>query len=106
MASPSPAFLLAEKRFWLLILTTLVSVVIAFYTVPDAWALAFVTHAGFWFVLVTFGIFVVALWRTYRDAVQSIHWRTLDWATIVVVALGGIVLLVHETFGFKIVMDE
>jgi hypothetical protein len=29
-----------------------------------------------------------------------------DWASLAVVGLGGTVLIVHESFGFKIVMDE
>jgi hypothetical protein len=50
-----------------------------------------------------------ALWRTFRRpeaAGQASAARGLDWATLAVVALGGTVLIVHESFGFKIVMDE
>src|SRR5262249_14356319 len=73
---------------------------------PDQTAIIFVSNAGFWFVLASFALFVRALWRTYRDALRAFRWSSIDWVSVVVIGLGGVVLLVHETFGFKILMDE
>ncbi|HEX2854941.1 MAG TPA: hypothetical protein VHO24_17030 [Opitutaceae bacterium] len=100
------AFLFLEKRFWLFLLTSVLAIVLGFFALPDASAILFVTRAGFWLVLVAFGIFIRALWLTYREDVRSLRWRTVDWTSLIVVCAGAIVLLVHETFGFKIVMDE
>ena len=106
MNGPSLAPLLRDRRVWLLLLMTALAVFLGFVAIPDQAAIVFVSRAGFWFVLLTFVLFTVALWRTYRDELAAFRWRALDWASVAVVALGGIVLLVHETFGFKIVMDE
>src|SRR5690242_4243273 len=100
------AAVISDRRRWLLILTSLVSVALAFFAIPDRWALLIVQHAGFWLVLVAFAIWVWALGRTLWADVRALHWRTVDWASVAVVAAGGLVLLVHEQFGFKIIMDE
>lgn len=80
--------------------------VLGFFAIPDATAIVFVSKAGFWIVLAGFVIFLRALWMTYREEWSAWRWSAVDWTSVVVVGLGGVVLLVHETFGFKIVMDE
>ena len=77
--------------------------------VPNEMALHLVTHAGYWCVLAAFLLFLRALVRTFApdlSAVRQGGLRGFDWASLAVVGLGGTMLLVHETFGFKIVMDE
>lgn len=106
MQAPASALLASNRRIWLFLLSALVAIVVGFFALSDRMAMLFVANGSFWMVLVTFGIFLHALWRTYRADLPSLHWRKLDWATVAVVTLGGIVLLVHETFGFKILMDE
>jgi hypothetical protein len=72
-------------------------------------ALDVVKYSGYWFVLATFVLFVGALWRSFAPdlrAARQAGLRGIDWATVAVVGLGGTMLLVHETFGFKIIMDE
>jgi hypothetical protein len=96
----------AGRRLWLLGLTSIAAVALGFWLVPDQAAIGFVSKAGFWFVLAAFAIFLRALWQTLGDEVRAWSWRTIDWVSVGIVALGGVVLLVHETFGFKIVMDE
>jgi hypothetical protein len=52
---------------------------------------------------------VRALWLSFAPdlkAAGQAGLRGVDWASVAVVGLGGTVLLVHEAFGFKIVMDE
>jgi hypothetical protein len=106
MCSTHFAGIAPDRRVWLLLLNITLAAVLCFFTLPDRLALAFVKNGGFWFVLGTFGIFLHALWQTYREDFGRWHWRKMDWASILVVGLGSVILLVHESFGFKILMDE
>jgi hypothetical protein len=74
--------------------------------IPDGPAIKFVSFAGYWFIFATFSLFCWSLWRSCGNEVRSWNWRKADWITIATVAAGGIILLVHEAGGFKIVMDE
>jgi Dolichyl-phosphate-mannose-protein mannosyltransferase len=80
-----------------------------FVLVPNAYALDIVTHAGYWCVLAAFLIFTWALLRALGpdlSRVRQAGLRGFDWASTAIVGLGGTILVVHESFGFKIVMDE
>jgi len=100
------SFIFLDKRVWLLLLASALAVVLGFFSLSGPAAIIFVSRTGYWFVLVAFVLFVRALWLAFRDDLRALSWRTLDWASVAVVGLGGMVLLVHETFGFKILMDE
>lgn len=106
MLSAPFAFLRQDKRVWLLLLNIGLAALLSFFAIPDALALPFVKHCGFWFVLVTFGLFLHALWQTFGESLRQGAWRKPDWPSVAVIALGTTVLLVHEPFGFKILMDE
>lgn len=106
MNGPSLVPLLRDRRVWLLLCAAALALVLGFVAIPDQLAIVFVSQTGFWFVLLAFVLFLRALFETYREELRAWRWRTVDWASVAVVALGGTVLLVHETFGFKIVMDE
>jgi hypothetical protein len=109
MNSPSLAPILADRRLWLFGAIAAVSSAVGFVLVPDSAALDVVTHAGYWCVLAAFVLFAGALWRTFAPDLRAAGQagiRAIDWASVAVVGLGGTVLLVHEAFGFKIVMDE
>jgi hypothetical protein len=109
MNSPSLAPVLTDRRLWLFAAISAVSAAVGFKLVPDAVALDVVTHTGYWCVLATFVLFMRALWRSFAPDIRKMGNAGLggiDWASVVVVGLGGTVLLVHEAFGFKIVMDE
>jgi hypothetical protein len=97
---------LNDKRVWLFLLSALLAVVVGFFAIPGTMAIVMVSDTGYWFELVAFGIFTWTLWRAFQDDLRALHWRTLDWPTVALIAVAGVVLLVHETFGFKIVMDE
>lgn len=88
------------------VLSALLAIFLGFVAFSDNVAIIFVSKAGFWMVLVAFALFLHALWQTLRVDWQGGNWRQWDWISVGVVGLGGTVLLVHETFGFKIVMDE
>ncbi len=109
MNGPSLAPALADRRVWLFALIGAVSAATGFLLIPDRLALGIVTNTGYWCVLAAFVLFVRALWRTFGGDLAA-AWRAgpsrLDWASIAVVALGGTILIVHESFGFKVVMDE
>lgn len=94
------------QRFVLLLGTIALALVLAFWALPDQPAIWFVTHAGYWFVWVAFGIFLWAAWQTLRPRLVP-PWRALlNWEAVAAVGIATAVLLVHETFGFKILMDE
>lgn len=101
--------ILADRRLWLFAGISLVSVIIGFKAIPNRLTEPAVTYGGYWCVLAAFVLFVWSLWRAYRDDLKGFgasRLRRWDWLSIAVVLLGGLVLLVHEAFGFKIVMDE
>ncbi len=95
-----------DRCVWLFLLSSVLAIVLGFVAIPDQEAIVLVSKSGFWFVLLAFAIFLRALWQTWGDEIRALHWRTVDWTSIAIIGLGGTILLVHETFGFKIVMDE
>ena len=97
---------LRQGRLGLMVLSVAISGLLGFWLIPDVPAVMFVSRTGFWFVLGAFVIFGHALWRSFRAEILAWRWREMDGVSWVVIGLGGAVLLVHETFGFKIVMDE
>ncbi len=98
--------LFRDARFGFLAASVVLSVLLGFILIPDVPAITFVSRTGFWFVLVAFAIFATALWRNFGTQIQALRWRSIDWISVLAVGLGSAVLLTHETFGFKIVMDE
>ena len=98
--------LFTDKRVWLFLLTGALAVVLGFFAIPSRAAIVLVSNTGYWFELAAFLLFLRALWLTFRDELKAFQWRQLDWVSVTVVGLGGVVLLVHETYGFKIIMDE
>jgi hypothetical protein len=109
MNGPSLAPVLTDKRFRLFVLIAIVSAAAGFVLVPNRMALDVVNDTGYWCVLAAFILFVRALWMAYRDDLRAIGRAgagAFDWVTLGVIGLGGTILIVHESFGFKIVMDE
>jgi hypothetical protein len=105
--SLGPVF--SDRRVWLFGLISLLSAAAGLVLVPDRYALAWVRDTGYWCVLLAFVLFVGALWRTYRPDLMRIRQAGIggvDLPSVGVVGVGGVVLLVHESFGFKVVMDE
>lgn len=98
--------LVRDFRIGLLALSVLAAVLLGFVFVGDRTAIDLVSATGFWFVLAAFAIFCWALWQSFHAQIMGFDWRRLDWLSLFVIGLGGTLLLVHEAFGFKIVMDE
>lgn len=109
MNASSLASLLADRRLWFFALVSVLAGLTGFVFVPDRLALEVVTDAGYWCVLAAFLLFVWELRRTLADDVTRLRGeglRGFDWTSFAVVVAGGTILIVHEAFGFKIVMDE
>jgi hypothetical protein len=109
MNGPSLAPAFADKRLRLFVLISVVSAATGFVLVPNRMALDIVNNTGYWCVLAAFILFVRSLWMAYREDLRGVVRAgagAFDWVTLLVIGLGGTVLIVHESFGFKIVMDE
>jgi hypothetical protein len=109
MKGPSFLPVIADRRLWLFAFISALAGATGFFLVPDGRALGVVENVGYWTVLAAFLLFLRALWLTFRPdlaALRGAGARGVDWASVAVVGLGGLVLIVHEPFGFKIVMDE
>lgn len=106
MISASISTLVSDRRCWLLVLTALLAAALAFVAIPDSLAITLVSTVGFWFVLVAFVLWIHSLWQTFGPEIRVWQWRTTDWVSVAIVGVGGLILLSHEDFGFKIVMDE
>lgn len=106
MTSASTPAIFTDRRCWLVVLTALLAIVLGFVAVPDRTAISLVSKFGFWFVLLTFILALRALWQTFAADLRAWSWRTADLGSIAVVAVCGTILVSHESFGFKIVMDE
>ncbi len=106
MNRPSLAPVASDRRFWLFLAIAALSGALGFRLIPDSQALNFVSVAGYWFVLASFVLFLFCLWQAFGAEVKALTWKSVDWLTVGVIGLAEVILLVHESFGFKIVMDE
>jgi hypothetical protein len=104
--TPPLVALVRDRQFLLFCASTCVAIVLGFLAIPDLTAIDLVSRAGFWFVLLAFVIWLHALWQTFAGELRATRWRKFDWASVGIVVVAGIILIVHETFGFKIIMDE
>ena len=82
------AALLADRKLWLLGLSTVLAIVLGFFAIPDEAAIRFVSNAGFWIVLAGFVIILHALWQTLRNDWSSLRLTTIDWTSVAVIGLG------------------
>jgi hypothetical protein len=100
-------FLTADRRIVLLVLTSVFSLVFGFFSLTADQSLRAVIAGGYWAMLVITALFVwslLKLLRPFRFEWQT--WRSAPRWPAALVAVCGAVLLVHETYGFKILMDE
>ena len=106
MNQSSPLFIVSDKRLSLFLLLGALAIALGFFAISGVAAIVFVSKTGYWFVLAAFVLFLRALWLTLSADLRALCSAKIDWGTIAIITFGGTALLVHETFGFKIVMDE
>lgn len=99
--------LLRHRSLWLLLGTAALALLLGFVTFSPDQSMRFVIYGGYWALLLITGLFGWAVWRVVRPTVARWReWRTArKWPAVLVLAC-GLVLLVQESFGFKILMDE
>ncbi|HWA27707.1 MAG TPA: glycosyltransferase family 39 protein [Lacunisphaera sp.] len=96
-----------DRRLQVLILTAVLAVVLGFVAFTPDQALGLMTSGGYWTILGTTAWF---LWTLRPLLLESRPWTLPKggdgWAAPALVAGCGVLLLVHEAYGFKILMDE
>lgn len=97
----------AERRLQLLALVALLAITLGFFTFSASSALSILTAGGYWAVLGTTAWFG---WSLFQVTKESRPWAKLrepdGWKIPGLIFICGLILLVHETYGFKILMDE
>lgn len=97
-----------DRRLILFILSAILAVVLGFLTLPADTALRWVINGGYWVMLgltVLFGWSLLRLWREDPAGPGELIRRKPRWPALLVAGCGTL-LLVHENYGFKILMDE
>lgn len=90
----------------LFLLTAISSVLFGFVLVPPMRAIAFVHHAGYFFILVAAICFVAAIARCWASPGGKPEWTPADWRLAGVSLAVAVVWQVLEPHGFKVLMDE
>lgn len=80
--------------------------VVALKALPSETALNVLRFSGYWLMLVAVVAFGWALARVAPQWRETLRWTRADALCAVALAALGVVLLVHEEAGFKILMDE
>jgi hypothetical protein len=89
-----------------MVLCSLLAVALGFLSFTGNAAINAVARTGYWFELAAFLLFLRALWVNFAEELRRRVWRSADWPTAALIVVCGTILLVHETPGFKIIMDE
>ena len=96
-----------DRRLVLLILTAALAVILGFWTFTPEQSLQAVIYGGYWAMLLLTLLFGWSLLKLTRDSRSELAtWRDRPrWPAGLILGC-GLLLLMHETFGFKILMDE
>jgi hypothetical protein len=97
-----------ERRLLLLLaLVGALALALGFFTFGGDQPLRLVIYGGYWAMLVITGWFAVSLARVARRAdFEWRGWRALPRGPALLVLICAVVLVSHERYGFKILMDE
>ena len=91
---------------WLMTLAGLAVLVTGRWLLPAESAVQFVAKGGYWVILLTFVLFVRALWRLACDAWAGWRPARADYAAAALIVACGGLWVAHERHGFKILADE
>lgn len=84
----------------------MLAVALGFLVFTPAQALGLIRHGGYWLMALTVALFVASLVRYLRARWKAHGVRRVDWVIPGLAALVTALLLIHEPFGFKVLMDE
>jgi hypothetical protein len=98
--------LLNDRKLPAVILAGLLAVLLGFVVISDETGLRLVIYGGYWVMLVTTALFVWALWRSLQPLRAKLPATTGERWIWLGVAFAVCLLLVHERYGFKVLMDE
>jgi hypothetical protein len=90
----------------LTILSSLLAVFIGFVAVPPEQALWLVKYCGYWLILVTSALAVWQIGSAFKRSLRDWRFDRSEIPAMATVPAAWILLMVHEPFGFKILMDE
>jgi len=96
-----------DRRLVLLLLNAALAVVLGFFAFTPEQSLTAVIYGGYWAMLLLTLLFGWSLLKLVRGPVPAgENWRSRPrWPAVLVIGC-GVLLLIHETYGFKILMDE
>ena len=96
-----------DRRLILLLLTAALAVVLGFLAFTPEQSLQAVIYGGYWAMLILTLLFGWSLLKLARESGESLAgWKDRPrWPAALIIGC-GLLLLVHETYGFKILMDE
>jgi len=102
-----PLSFAADRRLVLLGLAGILGLVLGFFALTSDQSMQVMIYGGYWAMLLITGLFFWSLYKLGRaDWTGWDMWRNAPrWPAAMIAACGG-VLLVHEAYGFKILMDE
>ncbi|AOS44537.1 hypothetical protein Verru16b_01600 [Lacunisphaera limnophila] len=96
--------LIADRWLQLFLLSAVAAVVLGFFTLSDELAMRVVIYGGYWVMLGLVVLFARSLWRLGPP--DPAAWVAAPRWPIALILGCGTLLLVHEAYGFKILMDE
>ncbi len=103
---PSISEALKERKLMAVIVSALLAILLGFVVIPADTGLQLVIYGGYWVILATVVIFFRALWRSLRPlSVQIPADAPSRWVWLAVLG-SALLLVVHEGYGFKVLMDE
>ena len=96
-----------DRRLVLLAVNAALAGVLGFVAISPEQSMQAVIYGGYWATLFISLLFGSALFKVTRDSWAGFgDWRSRPRWPLALIGGCGLVLLVHETYGFKILMDE
>lgn len=103
---PLSKLILRHRLVWLTAGLGVVALGLGRWVLPSETAVQLVAKGGYWVLLLTFALFVRALWRLGRGGWTGWRPARADYAAAALIAACGGLWVAHERHGFKILADE